>query len=171
MATFIKRKAVTLIEMIVLLVIFSVAIVSLLRLFVDINMNTVKTERLNQTNLLASSLMEEVLSKHYDEQDQAPFSSNLGPDSGETAGSFDDIDDYNGYTDSSLPGYTAQVSVSYVYLDNSNNWQNCSVTSCGAISDCSTCQECCFKKITVTAHDNQHLAPEVSLETIKTGNQ
>jgi hypothetical protein len=60
-------------------------------------------------NALASDLMEEVLSKSWDENATAvgPISdglktlpASLGPESGETRPAFDDIDDYNGYSES-----------------------------------------------------------------------
>jgi hypothetical protein len=60
-------------------------------------------------NSLASDLMEEVLSKSWDENSTAvgPIAdglktppASLGPESGEARLAFDDIDDYNGYSES-----------------------------------------------------------------------
>lgn len=59
-----------------------------------------QSARLEQAVLLAESLMEEVVSRPF-EDPQSPTSRTLGPEAGETDRTkFDNIDDYHGYSES-----------------------------------------------------------------------
>jgi hypothetical protein len=76
---------------------------------------------------LANEMMEEIKARKFDERSAKDASSNwstsLGPDSGESVKSgFDDVDDFNGYTQSfpGYTGYTATVNVGYVTTANIN---------------------------------------------------
>ena len=78
---------------------------------------------------LASELMEEIKSRKFDELSAKGGTGNwslaLGSDVGETAvnkTTFDDADDFNGWTQNfaGFPGYSASVTVSYVSASNLN---------------------------------------------------
>ncbi len=80
---------------------------------------------------IATSIIEEATSKSFDESsDSTSVSSlgeltlagSLGPESGETDSTFDDFDDYNGFTkrDSTMPSAIFDVSCEVVYIHKSN---------------------------------------------------
>jgi len=109
-------------------------------------------------NSLASDMMEEILSKSWDENstDTGPIAdgiktlpANLGPDGGETRPSFNDVDDYNGYSESpptdhqgqvitEFSDFTRSVQIFYVQGGASEDYD----TELGAVSN--------FKKIIIT---------------------
>jgi len=121
-----RRKSFTLVEIIAVIVILSLAIPTLLMMFTQANLNSITTESVSKASYYAEALMEEIRSKRFDENDNSPWSNSLGPDSGEVSRSdYDDVDDYNGYKDSPLSGYTRSVSVGYVKL-NGTRWQSSS---------------------------------------------
>ncbi|MHB1686347.1 MAG: hypothetical protein ACYCVH_03105 [Ignavibacteriaceae bacterium] len=97
---------------------------------------------------IASSMIEEISSKSFDEYtatnaadnlNQLTSPSKLGPESGEVYPNFDDIDDYNGYTrvDSTMPSAIFKTTCSVAYVSPSTP----NVTSSSATWN---------KKITVT---------------------
>ena len=121
-----RRKSFTLVEIIAVIVILSLAIPTLLMMFTQANLNSITTESVSKASYYAEALMEEIRSKRFDENDNSPWSNSLGPDGGEVSRSdYDDVDDYNGYKDSPLSGYTRSVSVEYVKL-NGTRWQSAS---------------------------------------------
>ena len=80
---------------------------------------------------IATSIIEEATSKSYDESsDSTSVSSlgeltlagSLGPESGETYATFDDFDDYNGFTkrDSTMPSAIFDISCEVMYIHPSN---------------------------------------------------
>jgi hypothetical protein len=78
---------------------------------------------------MATSLIEKAHSLAFDEKtdtnaifDVTDLSSVLGPESGESEGTFDDFDDYNGFTkrDSSMPSAIFDISCSVVYVETNN---------------------------------------------------
>jgi len=97
-------------------------------------------DALSQATFLAEDLMEEIKSKRFDEN-KFPAGSTpraqFGPDSGESASdrrTFDDIDDFNGWTSSppraangtiltDFTGFTCSVQVEYVTLGAGTIWQ------------------------------------------------
>jgi len=74
---------------------------------------------------MATSIIEEAQSKAFDEKTDTinvtaltQLTSVLGPESGETEATFDDFDDYNGFTkrDSTMPSATFDISCQVVYV-------------------------------------------------------
>ena len=120
------KKGATLIELIVFIVVLGIAIPTLLGLFMQANYNTVDSEVVSNTTYVAEELMEEIRSKEYDDPDQTP---GFGPESGETdRSSYDDVDDYNGYSDIPTAGYTRLVTVEYAQLSGST-WESAAGTT------------------------------------------
>jgi len=75
---------------------------------------------------IATSIIEEAQSKAFDEKTDTmsinavtQLSSVLGPEAGETDSTFDDFDDYNGFTkrDSTMPSATFDISCQVVYVE------------------------------------------------------
>lgn len=122
-------KAVTLIELILSIVIFSLVVVPVLLVFATVSQDTAGGIYINRAQTLASSYMELVLSKSFDENKSSPFTavSELGPDSGEAdIFSYDDVDDFHNYTisDSDYPGFSGKIEVYYIVenVDGSIDW-------------------------------------------------
>ncbi|MCM8800680.1 MAG: hypothetical protein NC912_01485 [Candidatus Omnitrophica bacterium] len=150
----IKRKALTLIELITIIVVLGVAIPVLLRMWAEVALRSSRSEAIAEATFYAEELMEEIKSKEFvDPQDRS--NPNLGPNSGENQRlDYDDVDDFNGYLDSPAPGYTRRCIVDYVTL-NTNIWESSASTTN-------------FKRITVSVLRSEQLAGEVSLVTIVT---
>lgn len=167
-------KAVTLIEMIVVIVVLGVAIPPLLNMWADVSWRSVRSETLADASFYAQGLMEEIKSKRYDEKTAAPWTNSAGfgaASDGENAGNkttFDDVDDFIGCTDPEVTtpasGYNRSVSVVYTIL-NANTWTDGGVTSCQAVNNCTALEECCYKHIKVSV-SRANAAQEVSLDTI-----
>ena len=120
-----SKRGFTLIEIIMIIVVVSIAIPALLILVGGEAGRGVESEiRVTATNV-AKQLMEEIRSKRWDENSPIPpgTASTLGIDAGETAGdlsTYDDIDDYiAGAPDVSVGDvtYSRNVAVSYVNSD------------------------------------------------------
>lgn len=114
-------KGITLIELVISIVVFALIITPLLLVFAAVSQDTAGGVYINRAHALAQSYMELILSRSFDENNTSPWTarSDLGLDSGETAGdlsSYDDVDDFDGYTitDPDYSGLTATVSVYYV---------------------------------------------------------
>ena len=80
---------------------------------------------------IATSIIEEAQSKSFDEKTDSnsvfdvkelTLVSNLGPDAGETYATFNDFDDFNGFTrrDSTMPSAIFDISCEVVYIHPSN---------------------------------------------------
>lgn len=118
----------TLVELVITIVIISVAIAGVVGAFSLIAGRS--ADPLNQTRAvqLAQLYMDEIISRKYDNatpQGGVPRysgSCNIGPEGSETRSSFNDVDDYQGTSDSpprsaeatltGYPGFTVDVSVS-----------------------------------------------------------
>lgn len=115
------KKGITLIELIAVIVVFSLAIPPIILLLYQLRIRGIRAEKLSQANFLARSLMEEVLSKRYDEKTRPPWSNPLGPERGETSrDEYDDVDDFDGFNETSIsgfPGFSRSVVVYYVNPD------------------------------------------------------
>lgn len=166
-------KGFTLMEMLAVIVLMGVAIPPLLTTWADIAWRSGRTEAISDANFYAQDLMEEIKTKSFDERkinDTGPRWSNpgeFGPDSGEGArADYDDVDDFNTYSDAPASGYTRSVAVEYVRLPASNVWQACSSSCNNDVSDCSGCNRCCYKRVTVSVSRNDGLADNISLTTI-----
>lgn len=165
-----SKKGVTLIEMVSVIVVLGVSIPILLTMWADVAWRSSRSEVISDAIFYAQQLMEEVKSKGYDQNTSPPWTNpaNLGPDGGETYPNFNDVDDFNNYSDT-VNRYNRSVSVKYVYL-NGNNWDDtCSFTTCQARTDCATCDQCCYKKITVTVSRTDNLVRDITLVTTVSG--
>jgi hypothetical protein len=115
--------------------------------------------------------MEEIKSKRFDESDVSPWTSSAEfgaqrtDESDETGrDKYDDIDDFHGFSDT-LASYSRNVTIDYVTLDATDTWQTCGSTSCTTETDCTICEACCYKRITVSV-SRSDLVSNVSLVTV-----
>ncbi len=122
-----RRRAAgfTLVEAVFCVVIVSVMFVAVMQTVAAARTMQYKTGGYSRGALLAQAMMAEIMQEAYEEPDDAPV---FGPESPETAtarGSWDDVDDYNGWSASppqfkdgtsmtELAGWTRTVSVSWV---------------------------------------------------------
>ncbi|MEK6563609.1 MAG: hypothetical protein AABZ65_01085 [Candidatus Omnitrophota bacterium] len=166
-----QKSGLTIIEMVALIVLVGTAIPPLMTMWADTAWRSGKAESSADAGFYAQELMEEIKTKAYDENKLddtgPPWSSSLGANS-ESYPNFDDVDDYNNYSDVPTPGYNRQVAVSYVRL-NGTNWTACGAGSCAAVVDCSACDQCCYKRATVSVSRNDNVVSNVSLTTIVSG--
>ncbi len=128
-------RAFTLLEILLSLAIFAVALPIMASLFSGGMKQPAIAREQAQAVFLAQELMEEVLTRKWDENATPPGKTNIpstiGTDSGESAvsrQSFDDIDDYDGLIDNPMHGadgvtvvmtkpFWSQVQVNYVGSD------------------------------------------------------
>jgi MSHA pilin protein MshD len=120
------RRAFTLVEASI-----SVAIVAVLATASLSAMGTASTTKLRQTDLsrgyaLATLFMSEILRQPYVDP---VITGTFGPETGEVRATFDDVDDYAGYTQTTptyqngtaIPGYTNwKIYIAVVYADSTN---------------------------------------------------
>ncbi|WP_052074598.1 type IV pilus modification PilV family protein [Shewanella mangrovi] len=132
------NKGFTLIELIVGMIVFSIAVVLLSSVLLPQSDHAANTLQRVRATELAQSVLNEIWGKGFD--DNTPINgvpacgspagvacgSNIGPDSGESRNDFDDVDDYDGLNQDSLmlnstvtyasnyPNYQFLVSVSYI---------------------------------------------------------
>ena len=154
----------TLIEMVAVIVLMGTAIPPLFTLWADIAWRSSRAEAIDDSTFYAQELMEEIKSKAYDENGASPWSPNLGPNA-ESYPNYDDVDDFNGYSDTPASGYTRAAMVDYIMLSGTS-WGSCgAVANCNG-TNCSTqCTACCYKRITVTV-SRGGLASNISMNTI-----
>lgn len=159
--------------MVALIVLMGVAIPPLMTMWADTAWRSGKAESSADAGFYAQELMEEIKTKAYDEKklddSGPPWSSSLAAD-GESYPNFDDVDDYNNYSDAPASGYARQATVAYIQLSG-NDWIACGVGSCApqALTDCSTCDQCCYKRVTVSVSRNDNVVSNLSLTTIVSG--
>lgn len=134
-----RRRGLTLLEVIITLTLHVIAFLGIFQMFnLALNTNNQAGQLSIATNL-AKGLMTEIMMRDFVDP-QITFIYSLGPNTGEVAGNrstFDDVDDYNGYTDcppKSLEGtamdgtggtpdysdFSRRVDVVYCYIDGSN---------------------------------------------------
>jgi type II secretory pathway pseudopilin PulG len=167
-------RGMTLIEMVMIIVVLGIAIPALMRSFADVSVRSVGSETLADQTFYAQGLMEEIRSKKFDEKTASPWTAPLTYESGETrsgtgAASFDDVDDYNGYSDSPAPGYSRCVTVDYVSLSGSSWTGTCSPSSpanCQAVT-CTVPNISDYKRIIVRVRRNNSMGGEATIVTIK----
>ncbi len=124
-----KCKGFTLIELVITIVILGIAMAPLLVMYGNIVVKSTESQVMRVSSFLGQDLMEEILSKRYDEkityEDAPPWTErqDLGLDAGEHPGikdEFDDVDDFIDWAPSDdvffegFNNYTAQVQVFYV---------------------------------------------------------
>ncbi len=113
-----NKYGVTLIEMVLVILVLGITVPPLLNVFSHISVNAVRSEAITQATYLAQELMEEIKSKKFDENSISPWSNPLGPETGESRLIWDDVDDFDGYTESSISGFEGYSrSVTVVYVD------------------------------------------------------
>ncbi len=177
-----KEKGINLIELVATLVVVGIAIPALLAMWANISWRSVGSENVADATFFGRALMEEIKSKRFDNRTASPWtsSSSLGIDidTGENsanATTFNDVDDYLNTTDSNITtpaaGYTRSANIEYVYLDGANTWQACALpVNCVDVSDCISCDECCYKRITVNIWRSDRMLGNITLATIVAGN-
>src|SRR3989338_7748134 len=162
-----EERGFTILELAMSMLLLSFVLLSLIKVFGDISMLSVKPEYRNIQTMLAQELLEEIRSKRFDEvttkDANGNWSSTLGVDSGETSGTkstYDDVDDFNGYSEtmsSPYVGFTRSVVVSYV----AGSDLDTSLTIPLPISDDWTPN---FKKVTVTVSNST--VSSLTMETV-----
>ncbi len=116
----------TLVEVLVAIMLTSLAFMIFLQALNTGKMVRVKSELRTRQSVILNSIEHQVRATKFDEQDSAPWTSveELGKESGETSISqFDDIDDFHEYTVNSLdeyPGFGYNISVFYSSPPSSN---------------------------------------------------
>lgn len=184
------KKGVTLIEMVSIIVVLGLSIPVLLTMWADVAWRSSRSEVIADAIFHAQQLMEEIKSKRFDRETSSPWtdSGSLGVDTGDGENAadkdtFDDVDDFLtvatevGQTVCTDPevttpatSYTRLVRVEYVYLDASSDWQVCATPIiCAAETNCTNCNQCCYKRITVSVSRADNLVKDVSLLTIVGG--
>ncbi|KRT69041.1 MAG: mannose-sensitive agglutinin biogenesis protein MshD, MSHA pilin protein MshD [candidate division NC10 bacterium CSP1-5] len=125
------QRGVTLIDLIITIIILAIAVPPMVGVFITSTRNSTFGVTIARANHLASNLFEEIRSKRWDENTGAA-SATLGPDSGETRATYDDVDDFNGLdetppkdslgvTMSGSTGFRQEVCVRYVASNDLNN--------------------------------------------------
>ena len=108
-----ETRAITLIEMVAVIVVVGLAIPPLMLTWQNVAYNSGRSATIALATFYAQELMEEIKSKDFEDPDQTPV---FGKEPGETGRSdFDDVDDFADYTEDPPPGYAWRVGV--VYLD------------------------------------------------------
>lgn len=149
------QRGVTLIDLILVIVIVSIAIPPMMALLIQVVRGHTFGVTVSSANFLASTLLEEIRSKRWDERAPSP-SLVLGPD-GESRATYNDVDDFTGLDESppqdslgnplaGFNGYRQQVSVCYVMSTNLD-------TCVGGPS--------IYKKVTVTVTDPEGRSAEL----------
>ena len=128
-----RSSALTLVDMVVALTILAIAIPTLLTVVAQIAQRSVRSSTTLRATRAGQELLEEVLSTKFDERDAADangnWSTTLGADTSttgrdgvanESAGTeatFDDVDDFNGFSETltgAYAGFRRSVAVAYV---------------------------------------------------------
>jgi len=173
------EKGINLIELAATLIVAGIAIPVLISMWATISWRSAGSENVADAAGYARALMEEVRSRRFDQKTSSPWtnSSGLGADISESrsdARTFNDADDYINSTDANIttpaPGYRRWATAEYVYIDPNNTWQSCPLpVTCGAVTNCTACRECCYKRITVNVRRSDRLPGNVTLTTIMSG--
>jgi type II secretory pathway pseudopilin PulG len=174
-----NQQGINLVELVAVLVVAGIAIPVLMAMWANISWRSVGSENVADTTFYARALMEEVKSKKFDQKTTSPWTSSasLGIDTGENRAdsrTFNDVDDYINTTDLNITvpasGYIRSASVEYVNLTATNGWQGCVLpVTCGAVSSCTNCNECCYKRITVNVRRSDRMPGELNLTAIVSG--
>ncbi|MEE8282053.1 MAG: hypothetical protein V3R47_00865, partial [candidate division NC10 bacterium] len=122
-----NQRGITLIDLILVIVLLALAIPPMVMLLIQGTRQSTFGVTMTRANGLGSTLLEEIRSKRWDENGGAA-SATLGPETGETRATYDDVDDFHGLNDSppedslgtdmaGSTGFRQQVSVCYVDPD------------------------------------------------------
>jgi MSHA pilin protein MshD len=132
-----QQKGVTLVELVISIVVLSIAMIALMNAFSVSMSSSADPLWRNKTMKLAQLYLDEILSKAYDHSTPlggipfvtTPACTGLGPDAGETSrADFNDVDDYDGLTesppvsldgtlDSSYASYSVSIAVACAGTD------------------------------------------------------
>ncbi len=150
-----SQKGFSLIELVLGIVIISVALVSSMVTLKNLTAKSVELEILNRSTNYANNIMEMIISKRFDEVTSSAWSGTLGPEEGSIA-QYDDIDDFNGHvwTTGHLPGYSGVSKIEYV---SQNNW----LTATNNVSN--------YKLVTVTVSHSELTNPVVIKSLVTAG--
>lgn len=156
----IKKRGVSVVELILATVVLTVGLIPTVSMFINMRKGIEDREMEIHDLLSGQDLIELIKTKKWDEQSPGlnsytPTKSSIGLDSGESLSNvsqLDDIDDFNGYTDSPMPYLQRTVSVNYV---------NCPIN--GAVSDSVSPTD--FKKVSVTI---TRTFPKLKSQTVTT---
>lgn len=125
----IRQTGVTLVELVISIIILSIAMVALMNSFSVSMLNSADPLWRNKTLKLSQLYLDEILAKNYDHNTPvggmsyvvSPDCSSLGPDGSESRATYNDVDDYNGLSgtpvsliaplDSSYANYQVSVEV------------------------------------------------------------
>ncbi|MDD5217007.1 MAG: prepilin-type N-terminal cleavage/methylation domain-containing protein [Candidatus Omnitrophica bacterium] len=125
----------TLVELIITSVILGFVLLSLVQLLGNLSKLGQGGNSRNKQTIIAQELMEDIRGRRFDEfvsKSGSNWSTTLGTNSGESSSnksSFDDVDDFNSWTENlgaPYTGYTTSVAVCYV---NSSNLNTCVASS------------------------------------------
>jgi MSHA pilin protein MshD len=137
------QRGVTLVELVLAIVIISIAVVSVLNVLSLTTGHSSDPLLARQSLAIAESLLEEILSQPFTINDLDGGADAMGPEAGESRGSttapFDHVDDYDGYTMNGIVGadgtpvaglekFGATVSVQQQALDNIGSTEGLLVT-------------------------------------------
>lgn len=123
-----RMQGLTLIEMVVVIIILSIAMLPILTMFGNVLNKAAESQIIPVATLLGQDLLEEIEARRYDEHIEPPWTAkkDLGEDDGEDSSdkdTFDDADDFIDWEEdpiSGYPGYSSSVEVYYVEPDDLN---------------------------------------------------
>ena len=115
------QAGVTLVELVISMVIISVALVAVLNSFGFLVSKSADPLWRNKSLKLAQLYLDEILARSYDDATpvggvppvSSPSCASLGPESGEARATFNDVDDYNGVDDSPPVSLIGSIDSSY----------------------------------------------------------
>ncbi len=112
-----KHLGFSLVEVIVSIVILAIVFTILLNVFSNQKMDAARVELTTKAVFLGQELVNRIIAKEFDENSELPWTStlSLGPEMEDQY--YDDVDDFAGYSNSSIsgfPGFTETARVFYV---------------------------------------------------------
>jgi MSHA pilin protein MshD len=145
-----SRRGFAIIEAVISTVIIAVLLVAAMRAAASSNLTQYKTAERATGRMLAQGLLAEILAQAYQEPTSAVL---FGRESGESSTSranYDDVDDYNGYTE------TPPMDKSGATIANLTGWQRSVAVAWVNLADPATVStsETGVKRITVTVRHN-----------------
>jgi type II secretory pathway pseudopilin PulG len=161
-----RNKGITLMEMVAVITIMALAIPVLLRLYANVASKSIQAEAISAATFYAEEMLEEIRMRHFDNNTKSPWSTVLGPESGEAYPSgYDDVDDYNGRVDTPATGYTRTVTVDYVTLGTKQIIGTYTLTPWLHSATATN-----YKRVIVSVSRNDNAVANVDLQVIMVGN-
>lgn len=116
-----RQRGVTLVELIISIVIISIAMIAVLNAFSLSVSHSADPLWQNKSLKLAQLYLDEILAKNYDDATPlggippvaSPGCGSLGDEAGESRATYDDVDDYHGITDSPPVSLVGGIDASY----------------------------------------------------------